>query len=263
MTSSANSANDLFVLFVARRAFALFVNIMTYPLYIIFALAPSIIWLLFYLRKDRHPDSNKMVLKVFFLGILAAGLTALLEIGAFKITRILFQPSIFLTIFNLFLIIALLEELFKYLAVKNFVLSHSELDEPIDIMLYLIISALGFAALENLLVLSPIGKTFDFSESLTLSFSRFIGATFLHTLASGALGFFLALSFYFQKNQKKLFLLGLFVAIALHGLYNFAIMEMGRIWDSLIPLMILIGLAVFTTWGFRKLKKLTSVCMVK
>jgi RsiW-degrading membrane proteinase PrsW (M82 family) len=236
---------------------------MTYPLYIVFALAPSIIWLLFYLRKDQHPESNKMVLKVFFLGILAAGLTALLEIGALKITKLFFQPSILLTILNIFLVIALLEELLKYLVVRNFVLGSAELDEPIDIMLYLIISALGFAALENLLVLSPIGKTFDFSESLTLSFSRFIGATFLHTLASGALGFFLALSFYFQKNQKKIFALGFFVAVALHGLYNFAIMKMDGIWQSLIPLMILIGLAGFTTWGFGKLKKLPSLCKLQ
>ena len=236
---------------------------MVYPLYIIFALAPSILWLLFYLRKDQHPESNKMVLKVFFLGILAAGLAALLEIGVFKITGLFFRPSILLTIFNFFLVIALIEEFFKYLVVKVFVFNHPELDEPIDIMLYLIISALGFAALENLLVLSPIGKSFDLSESLTLSFSRFIGATFLHTLASGTLGFFLALSFYFKKNQKKLFLLGLGLAVILHGLYNFAIMEIEGVWQSLIPLIILVGLAGFTTWGFRKLKKIASICKIK
>ena len=236
---------------------------MSYPFYIIFALAPSILWLLFYLRKDQHPESNKMVLKVFFLGILAAGLAALLEIGVFKITGLFFRPSILLIILNFFLVIALIEEFFKYLVVKVFVSDHPELDEPIDIMLYLIISALGFAALENLLVLSPIGKSFDLSESLTLSFSRFIGATFLHTLASGTLGFFLALSFYFKKNQKKLFLLGLGLAVILHGLYNFAIMEIEGVWQSLIPLIILVGLAGFTTWGFRKLKKIGSVCKLK
>jgi RsiW-degrading membrane proteinase PrsW (M82 family) len=76
------------------------------------------------------------------------------------------------------------------------------------------------------------------------------------------LGFFLALSFYIQKNQKILFISGFMIAVALHGFYNFAIMEMVGIWQSLMPLIILVGLAGFTTWGFRKLKKLQSICKI-
>ena len=45
---------------------------MTTTLYIILAVVPSILWLLFYLRKDKHPEPNKMVIKIFFWGILAA-----------------------------------------------------------------------------------------------------------------------------------------------------------------------------------------------
>ncbi len=175
---------------------------MSYPLYIIFALAPSIIWLLFYLGKDQHPEPKRMVLKVFFLGMLAAGFAALLEIGVLKSIKLFFpnlkfEESLLFAIFKFFLVIALIEELLKYLVVRNFVLSSSDLDEPLDIMLYLIISALGFAALENLLLIFATIEPFDMMESLNFSFSRFIGATFLHTLASGTLGFFLALSLCF------------------------------------------------------------------
>ncbi len=45
---------------------------MNYPIYIFFGLAPSFIWLLFFLRKDAHPESNPMILKIFFYGMLAA-----------------------------------------------------------------------------------------------------------------------------------------------------------------------------------------------
>lgn len=236
---------------------------MTYPLHILFALVPSTLWLLFYLRKDQHPESNKTVLKVFFFGVLAAGITIILEKGTIKITDFLLKPSLFLTFLNFFLAIALVEELLKYLVIKFFVLGHPELDEPIDIMLYLIISALGFAALENILILlTPLGEAFNFTEDITVSFSRFIGATFLHTLCSGVLGFFLAFSFFDTRNRKKLFAFGLLTAVVLHGLYNFAIMEIEGIWQNLIPLIILISLAIFTTWGFRKLKKLKSVCQL-
>ncbi len=240
---------------------------MSYSLYIFLALAPSIIWLLFYLGKDQHPEPKKMVLKVFFLGILAAGLAALLEIGILKFIGLFFpnlivKESIWFIIFKFFLVIALIEELSKYLIVRNFVLSSSELDEPLDIMLYLIISALGFAALENLLLVFATMEPFDMIQTLNFSFSRFIGATFLHTLASGTLGFFLALSFCFQKNQKKLFIFGLGIATILHGLYNFAIMKLEAPLENLIPLAILIGLALFTTWGFIKLKKIKSICKI-
>ena len=54
---------------------------MPFSIYIIFGLAPSIIWLLFYLRKDSHPESNRMVLKIFFYGMLAALPAVFLEIG--------------------------------------------------------------------------------------------------------------------------------------------------------------------------------------
>ncbi len=240
---------------------------MSYPLYIIFALAPSIIWLLFYLGKDQHPEPKRMVLKVFFLGMLAAGFAALLEIGVLKSIKLFFpnlkfEESLLFVIFKFFLVIALIEELLKYLVVRNFVLSSSDLDEPLDIMLYLIISALGFAALENLLLIFATIEPFDMMESLNFSFSRFIGATFLHTLASGTLGFFLALSLCFQKNQKKLFILGLGIAVILHGFYNFAIIRLERPLQNLISLVILIGLAIFTTWGFIKLKKIKSICKI-
>jgi len=52
---------------------------MTYFLCLIFGLAPSIIWLLFFLRKDVHPESNRMIILVFLLGMAVAPLTALFE----------------------------------------------------------------------------------------------------------------------------------------------------------------------------------------
>ena len=57
---------------------------MSYPLLIFFGLAPSIIWLLFYLRKDARPESNSQVLKIFGYGMLAVIPTALIELGISK-----------------------------------------------------------------------------------------------------------------------------------------------------------------------------------
>ncbi|MDI6591452.1 MAG: PrsW family intramembrane metalloprotease [Patescibacteria group bacterium] len=236
---------------------------MSYPLLIIFAFLPSFIWLLFYLRKDVHPESNPMVLKIFFYGMAAAILTALIELGFFQETaKLPFSPFL-ISFLNIFVGVALVEEILKYLVVKEKVLNNPEFDEPIDAMLYMIIAGLGFAALENILIfLSPKVFFFGISETLTLAIFRFISATFLHALCSGILGFFLALSFFEIKKRNIFLTIGLFLAITLHGLYNFSIMEIEGILRLAIPIIILTTLGIAVSFGFKRLKELKSVCKI-
>lgn len=233
---------------------------MNYPIYILFGLAPSIIWLLFFLRKDSHPESNPTILKVFFYGMLAAIPAALIELGfAEKLKSYNLPLSIAQPIY-VFLGIAFVEEFFKYLAVKKKILKHPEFDEPTDIMLYMIISALGFASLENLLVLFPLASPFQFFETFIVSSFRFVGATFLHALSSGLLGYFMALSFFEPKNKTKLLFKGFLASTFLHGLYNLSIIEIDNGFKFAVPIIILIGLAIFVSSAFKKVERLKSVC---
>ena len=243
---------------------------MNYLFYIIFGLAPSIIWLLFYLRKDAHPESNKMIIKIFFYGMLVAIIAAVIEIGIFfglslfgkNLTETF--PILFF-IFYHFIVIALVEEIAKYLIVKEKVINDPEFDEPIDAMLYMIIAALGFAALENLLVLFPGKEPFLFKQTANISAFRFIGATFLHALCSGTLGYFLALSIFEPKRKIKLILIGIIIATILHGLFNISIIgiETNLTIATAVLIVLLTGLALFVSFGFRKLKRLASICKIK
>jgi len=231
-----------------------------YPIYIFFSLAPSVIWLLFFLKKDIHPESNRMILKIFFYGMVAALLTILVELGfAQQIERFQLSKSLSLIIY-VFLGIALVEEMMKYLVVKTQVLGHRECDEPVDVVLYMIIAALGFAALENLFILFPLVDPFQFFNTFATSVFRFVGATFLHALASGFIGYFLVLSFLNSKNGFKLRLAGIAIATALHGLYDFSIITIESNLKFVIPIIILSLLAIFISLGFKKVKKLKSVC---
>ncbi|MFC1663719.1 PrsW family intramembrane metalloprotease [Patescibacteria group bacterium] len=236
-----------------------------YPFFIFFGFLPSIIWLLFFLRKDAHPESNRMILKIFFYGMLAAIPAAFIEFGFYEIiskfTGVI--PSIFISIIYWFLGIALIEEVLKYLVVRKKVINSTEFDEPLDIMLYMIIAALGFAALENILILYPLQEPFHFFETFTISSFRFVGATFLHALCSGIVGYFLALSFFETKKRFKFLISGLGIAVFLHGLYNFSIMKMDGNLRFLIPIIILISLALLVSLGFKKVKKMASVCKIK
>jgi RsiW-degrading membrane proteinase PrsW (M82 family) len=238
---------------------------MNYPFYIILGLAPSFIWLLFFLRKDSHPESNRMILKIFIYGMIAAALAAAIELGIFKVFSLLnieqISPLLALILYH-FIAIALIEELIKYLVVRQNILKNQEFDEPVDAMLYMIIAALGFAALENILVLFPIGRSF--LDTMYITGFRFIGATFLHALCSAVIGYFLALSLFETKKRFRLIATGLIISSLLHGLYNLSIINIvNDISFIIIPIIILIGLALFVSSGFRRLKRIASTCKVK
>jgi len=236
---------------------------MIYSLYFIFGVLPSVIWLLFFLREDVHPESNRMVLKVFSYGIIAAFLALLFEFCFIEISVKFNFYSIVISILNIFIGISLVEEFSKYILVKKIAISDPEFDEPLDAMLYMVIVGLGFAALENIFVLLGLGLPFVISETLTLTLFRFLGATFLHALCSGTIGFFLALSFYKTKWKLRLVILGLTIAIFLHGLFNFSIMELKGNLKIIIPAIILLGLGMFVSLAFQKLKTISSICRIK
>jgi len=159
------------------------------------------------------------------------------------------------------------------LIVKEKVISNPEFDEPVDTMLYMIIAALGFAALENILVLFLGNELLLIKEAIIITSFRFIGATLLHALSSGTLGYFLALSFFEPKKRIRLIFKGIIIAVFLHGLFNTSIMiiegslakkDYLLLTFSIIFLVILLsGSAFFISLGFRKLKKLASICNLK
>lgn len=233
---------------------------MSYPLYMFLGILPSLIWLLFYLRTDSHPESKRMILKIFAFGMLIALPAILLETGLKDIFKDLVIPSILIVFLDVFVAVAFIEEVLKYSVVKSKALGSSELDEPIDIVLYMIIAALGFAAVENILILFSLGPTCPLEGVFFVGIFRFWTATFLHALCSGVLGAFLAMSIFEAKKRKTIFIAGLIMVSLLHGLYNFSIMNTEGIISWIIPISILIFLAVLLFNGFKKLKKLKSVC---
>lgn len=235
---------------------------MNYLFLIFFGLAPSIIWLLFYLRKDVHPESNRMILKIFAWGMIMALPIALLELGFFEEAKSWKLPSPLVQILYVFIGVSLTEEVVKYLIIKKEVLKDPEFDEPIDAMLYMIIAALGFAASENLLILFSSPTSSRFIETFLISGFRFMGATFLHTLCSGMVGYFLALSFFRTQERLKLITQGLILAVILHGFYNFSIMKIEGLEKFIIPIIILVVLTFFVSLGFKRLKKLKSICQL-
>ena len=145
---------------------------------------------------------------------------------------------------------ALFEEILKYLASYISALRNKAMDEPIDPMIYLITTALGFAALENTLFLINSISNGHILGGIITGNMRFIGATPLHTISSGIVGVSMALTFYKSRFAKKMSLFfGLILAIVLHTIFNFFIMgtsDNGIFWVfSAVWVLIILLIMIF------------------
>lgn len=181
-------------------------------------LIPSLIWLFYYLRKDCHPEPKHLVIRTFLMGIIISPIAILLQLIFVQLGSRFFlgwsQNSA-----TFFIWAAFIEELIKFYAVRLIVLKNPEFDEPIDAMIYMIVAALGFAAMENILVMFRIVPE-GTHAALGIWVLRFTGATLLHALSSGFFGYFLAMSWFFQHHRKKLIIMGLITATVFHFTFN-------------------------------------------
>jgi RsiW-degrading membrane proteinase PrsW (M82 family) len=172
---------------------------------------------LFWLREDKaKPEPLLLIAITFIAGMAVVPLALPLQ----KYAIDLYHGG------NLIMVWVIIEELLKYAVALCIILWNRAVDEPIDMVIYMVTIALGFAALENaLFVLNPLAAGDYLNSALTGSF-RFLGATLLHVLASGTVGVLLAFSFYKRTSIKLLFgTIGLCLAIVLHALFNFFIMD--------------------------------------
>jgi RsiW-degrading membrane proteinase PrsW (M82 family) len=179
-------------------------------------LVPALFWVWFWLREDnKRPEPLFLIAITFIAGMAVVPMALPLQKAAIE----LYSGA------NVMLVWVIIEELLKYAVALAIVFWNREVDEPIDMIIYMIVIALGFAALENaLFIFNPLVMGEYLSSALTGGF-RFLGATLLHVLASGTVGVFMALAYYKSKTVQVLAgTFGLFVAIVLHALFNFFIM---------------------------------------
>lgn len=188
---------------------------------------PITLWLIFFLWQDiQKPEPLRWILLIFLAGIILTPLVWLLETA---LTQILpFEINSNSPLFNLFifyLLIASIEELAKFITAKTILKKNKYFDEAIDAMIYLIVLALGFGLVENILAgtqeLTSSHWLITVLQTLSL---RFVGANLIHALCSGLIGFFWALTLI--KGKKYYLINGLIIGILLHTFFNIAIIRL-------------------------------------
>jgi RsiW-degrading membrane proteinase PrsW (M82 family) len=188
-------------------------------------LVPALFWVWFWLREDSKQPEPYFLLAISFIAGMAVvpmALPAQQFACDWLANNTCTPPTSALVIFWV-----MIEEFLKYIIALALVFWNREVNEPIDMIIYMIMVALGFAALENaLFIYNPLILGEYVTSALTGGF-RFLGATLLHVLASGTVGVFLALSYYKSRGVHVLSgTIGLFMAVVLHALFNFFIMDL-------------------------------------
>ncbi len=176
---------------------------------------PSVFWLIFWLRTDKdNPEPFGLLAISFIIGGISVFFATLLEQG-FK--GIVTDPN------NQVIVWAAIEELCKF-AVFYFVAYKSPFnDEAIDPAIYMIVVALGFAAVENILYVLQPSIAVNTTAILLTGSLRFFGSTLLHTISSCFIGIFIGIA---PKNMRGMaIILGIGGAIFLHATFNFFILK--------------------------------------
>jgi RsiW-degrading membrane proteinase PrsW (M82 family) len=184
-------------------------------------LTPSLFWLYFFARKDCHPEPKNLIAQTFLMGIIISPVAIILQYSFTQFASLFagLDQSITQNTSYFFVWAAVVEEAIKFYAVRMLILRNPEFNEPVDAMIYMITAGLGFAAMENILVMFRVFP--DGTQATLATWAlRFTGATLLHALSSGLLGYFLAMSWFFQNHKKKLIFIGLIMATIFHFTFN-------------------------------------------
>lgn len=216
------------------------------------AFTPALVWLFFFLREDLHPEPRKLIAKLFIAGALASIPVFLLQSGAEWLLVGRFTALV--------VVLALIEEVFKFLAAYAIVRKNPAFDEPIDAMVYMVAASLGFATVENVFVTgsgfslsASLGSFFLGGGALTALTFRFVGATLLHALSSVLVGYFWARGWTLHRVPSFV-VRGIVVATAVHAIFNFLIYRFQEV-NLIVPTLFLVVAGFFVLMDFEKIKQ--------
>ena len=164
---------------------------------------------------DKEPKG--LVIKSFLFGCIIV-----IPVYIVEVTLQDFTNNIFLyTLIG----VALIEEGFKYFILIKFFFPNKDFDEPYDGIFYSVMISLGFATIENIKYVF----TSEPGTELFTAFARMFTAIPLHAACGVIMGYYVGLSKFKINNNSNKFIrliskpkyIGLFLAIAIHTLYDY------------------------------------------
>lgn len=222
-------------------------------MFLILALAvlPSIALMVYTYRLDRvESEPLDLVRRIFFSGALSTVFAMALEsVGAYLLSRAdLSEGGILYNFLFFFVVVAVSEELVKYIPTRRNAWYHPAFDCAFDAVVYAVAAALGFAAAENIMYVVGYG--------ITVAPTRAIFAVPMHGICGVFMGHHMGMAKYAESEFRwgamhMHNILSLAIPIILHGYYDFCLSVDNEILSgSFIFFVIILDII-----AFRSLKK--------
>ena len=141
-----------------------------------------------------------------------------------------------------FLIIAPIEEFLKFIAVRKWIYRSLEFDEIMDGIVYTVAASLGFAALENIFYVLPLG--------LHTGIARAFLAVPGHACFGALMGYYIGKAKFNPAKETRLMAKGIIYAILSHGIYDFLLLTRSSF--SSFVILLLVGLFLWIRIQLRK-----------
>lgn len=212
---------------------------------------PSIALMVYTYKLDRvESEPMDLVRRVFLRGALATLFAMLLETaGAFVLMRTgLEQDGIPYNFLFFFVVVAVSEELVKYLPVRRNIWYHPAFDCVFDAVVYAVASALGFAAAENVMYIMGYG--------ISVAPVRAIFSVPMHGICGVFMGHHMGMAKYAESQfrwgaMRMHNFLSLAIPVLLHGYYDFCLSVDNEILSGTFTVFVI----ALDLIAFRSLKK--------
>lgn len=180
---------------------------------LLLSLAPVAIIILYIYLKDKYDKEPKLLLFYCFLfgAFVSIFITTLFYI-LFDYIIVLKDSDVVEQFIRAFFIVGFTEEFSKYIIVRYYAQTRDAFNEPYDGIIYAVMVSMGFAATENIFYVLEGG----YQVALLRAFT----AVPAHATFAILMGYYMGKA-KFSTNRVQLNLIGLLLAIAFHGAYDF------------------------------------------
>lgn len=190
-------------------------------LFLVLAIGPTAAIMVYIYSKDKYDREPKALLvKLFFFGVLTTLPAALVEGLVITDIKAIQESDNLVTIFLYSLLgISLVEEGFKYLALRLGIRKSKYFNQMYDSIVYSVFVSLGFATIENIFYMLVYGGGSAIMRAIT--------AVPGHAIFGVTMGYYLGMAtFCYNKEKKKTYMtMSILMPVLLHGVYDFLLLS--------------------------------------
>lgn len=178
------------------------------------SIAPGIAICLFIYLKDKYNrEPLGMLIISFLLGMIGIFPAIIVQLLSGISLESLTNKSIPEFAFFAFFVVALSEEMSKYVIVRFFAYRRKSFDEPFDGIIYTVMVGMGFATLEN------IGYVYE--HGFSTGIVRMFLSVPAHATFAVLMGYHWGLAKFDIANRSKHLLLAIVLPVLFHGAFDF------------------------------------------